>query len=229
MSEDERHWTRIKQRIWLSLFVANTMCVALHPAFGRSPPLTFNCLLIVLPYSVLSSWNPRADTDVALQMQFDMNVLIGPDDPAISASSRFAMGSPQPLDTLLVASVQLRRLYHIYSDMAKSLETYGESQFDKAAKLVSLSLLTRTANRELEQALRDWKDECKSGKSASSARAGDSSRGGTERPDISPSTVGLVRIDSKLDIWVAAIKLKVRLLRVIHRTDAEPFCICSST
>jgi hypothetical protein len=96
-------------------------------------------------------------------MQFDMNVLIGPDDPAVSASSRFAIGSPLPTDTLLCASVQLRRLYHIYSDMAKSLETVGETQADKATKLISLSLLTRTANRELEQALRDWKEACTAG------------------------------------------------------------------
>jgi hypothetical protein len=47
--------------------------------------------------------------------------------------------------------------------MAKSLETVGETQADKATKLISLSLLTRTANRELEQALRDWKEACTAG------------------------------------------------------------------
>jgi hypothetical protein len=92
-----------------------------------------------------------------------MNTLIGPDDNAISASSRFAIGSHLPGDTLLVASVQLRRLWHIYSDMARGLEVVGETANEKAAKLVSLSMLTRTANRELEQAAKDWKEECKAG------------------------------------------------------------------
>jgi len=93
-----------------------------------------------------------------------MNTLIGPDDSAIAASSRFAVGSHLQADTLLVASVQLRRLWHIYSDMARALEHVGETSSEKAAKLVSLSMLTRTANRELEQAAKDWKEECVAGK-----------------------------------------------------------------
>lgn len=101
---------------------------------------------------------------VSLTMQFDMNTLIGPDDSAIAASSRFAVGSHLQADTLLVASVQLRRLWHIYSDMARALEHVGETSSEKAAKLVSLSMLTRTANRELEQAAKDWKEECAAGK-----------------------------------------------------------------
>lgn len=96
-------------------------------------------------------------------MQFDMNLLIGPHDPAIAISSRFAIGSGLTADTLLVASIQLRRLYHIYSDMAKSFEMIGELPSEKAAKLISLSVLTRTANRELEQTAQYWKDECTSG------------------------------------------------------------------
>jgi hypothetical protein len=96
-------------------------------------------------------------------MQFDMNLLIGPHDPAIAISSRFAIGSGLTADTLLVASIQLRRLYHIYSDMAKSFEMIGELPSEKAAKLISLSVLTRTANRELEQTAQYWKDECSSG------------------------------------------------------------------
>lgn len=92
-----------------------------------------------------------------------MNTLIGPDDSAIAASSRFAVGSHLQADTLLVASVQLRRLWHIYTDMARALEHVGETSSEKAAKLVSLSMLTRTANRELEQAAKDWKDECMAG------------------------------------------------------------------
>lgn len=99
------------------------------------------------------------------KIQFDMNTLIGPDDSAIAASSRFAVGSHLQSDTLLVASVQLRRLWHIYSDMAKALEHVGETSSEKAAKLVSLSMLTRTANRELEQAAKDWKEQCVEGES----------------------------------------------------------------
>jgi hypothetical protein len=47
--------------------------------------------------------------------------------------------------------------------MARGLEVVGETANEKAAKLVSLSMLTRTANRELEQAAKDWKEECKAG------------------------------------------------------------------
>lgn len=100
----------------------------------------------------------------SLTMQFDMNTLIGPDDPAIASSARFAISSHLQTDTLLVASVQLRRLWHIYSDMARALEQVDETPSEKAAKLVSLSMLTRTSNRELEQAARDWKEECTTGR-----------------------------------------------------------------
>lgn len=118
-------------------------------------------------------------------MQFDMKTLIGPEDPLIAGSSRFAIGSNLPSDSLLVANVQLRRLWHIYTDMAKALEMPGDTARDKAAKLVSLSIITRTANRELEQTANDWKEEC--------------------------NMNGLGKVDSRINIWLAAIKLKLNL------------------
>jgi len=98
-------------------------------------------------------------------MQFDMKNLIPPDDPAIAGSSRWAVGSHLASDTLLITSIQLRRLWHIYNELVKTMDRPAgqnslETPNEKAAKLISMSLLTRTANRELEQCASDWKEEC---------------------------------------------------------------------
>jgi hypothetical protein len=121
-------------------------------------------------------------------MQFDMKTLIGHDDPLIATSSRFSVGSDSPADTLLVANIQLRRLWHVYTEMLRALDIQGELTGDKSAKLLSLSMITRTANKELETTAADWKEECEA--------------------------VGLGKVDMKINVWLAAIKLKVRIPRL---------------
>lgn len=116
-------------------------------------------------------------------MQFDMKQLIGPDEPAIAASTTWCRQSTLPMDWLLCTNIQLRRLYHIYSDMAKSLDREMETDNDKAAKLLSLSVLSRTANRQLENTAHDWRERCKE--------------------------AGVTRLDAKISTWLSAIKLRV--------------------
>lgn len=134
-------------------------------------------------------------------MQFDMKTLIGPDDPIIAASARWAVGSHLPSDTLLVASVQLRRLYHVYTDLARAQEADFDAPAEKASRLVSLSVLTKSANRDLEQAAKDWAEECKG-----------AGLGG--------------RLDSKLNVWLSAIKLKVSISKLTCRQAEQALIMC---
>lgn len=122
-------------------------------------------------------------------MQFDMHVKIASDDPLVSSAAKFAHGSHLPQDALLAASVSLRRIYHTYCEMAKSLDegihetTATADALSARSKAVSLSILTKTVNRELDMAAQAWVDEC--------------------------VKVGLSRFDHKVGLWTAAIKLKV--------------------
>ena len=117
-------------------------------------------------------------------MQFGMKQLISPQDSSISNSAQLPQTTGLPRDCLLVTNVQIRRIYHIYADMARALDSDGETSHDKGPKMLALSILTRTANRELDNIAIAWRKE---NKAVSATR----------------------RLDAKVSTWVNAMKLRV--------------------